>query len=107
MRKPPARTGRSGLPLRPVRRPLSVRLRNVGPGIISSRGPNPVCLSYHWRNRWGKTVVLDGARSYLPIDLAPGRALTLPTLIVTPDRPGAYKLQLSLVHEGVGWLHRD
>jgi ubiquinone/menaquinone biosynthesis C-methylase UbiE len=85
----------------------NVRLENVGASIISSKVPNPVRLSYHWRTPAGALVVFDGERTMLPIDLLPGRALTVPTLIRTPPAPGPYVLQLLLVHEGESWLEGD
>ena len=85
----------------------NVRILNRGECVISSRGPNPVHLSYHWLNRTGGILIHGGERTPLPIDLAPGRAMTVPTLLRTPPSAGAYRLQLTMVHELVGWLDAD
>ena len=82
----------------------NVRLENTGTSIISSKANPPVLLSYHWRTPAGAVVVYDGDRTILPIDLLPGRALTVPTVIRTPAFTGSHMLELSLVHEGVSWL---
>jgi SAM-dependent methyltransferase len=85
----------------------NVRLRNTGASIISSKTPNPVKVSYHWRTPAGALVEKDGERTALPIDLLPGRTMTLPTLLRTPAQGSAYMLELTMVHEGVDWLDGD
>jgi SAM-dependent methyltransferase len=81
-----------------------VRLTNRGDSVISSKGENPVCLSYHWLTPAGEVVEAEGDRTRLPIDLLPGRSLTVPLFLSTPGRSGAFVLVLTLVHEHVAWL---
>lgn len=85
----------------------NVRLRNTGSSVISSTGPRAVALSYHWRNSTGVLVESAEERTALPIDLPPGRAISVPTLLRMPVEPGAYLLELTLFQKGVGWLDRD
>lgn len=82
----------------------NVRLENVGISTISSQTHPPIFISYHWRSPEGEILINDGYRTPLPIDLLPGRQLTLPILIYTPDRPGLYLLEITMVNEGVCWL---
>jgi ubiquinone/menaquinone biosynthesis C-methylase UbiE len=81
----------------------NARLVNVGDSIISSKGDFPVRISYHW---WedGRLIEKDGIRTALPIDLLPGRAITVPVTLKTPAAAGRYTLELTLVREGVSWL---
>jgi ubiquinone/menaquinone biosynthesis C-methylase UbiE len=85
----------------------NVRLENIGTSTISSKTKPPVLLAYHWRTPAGALVVYDGERTILPIDLLPGRAITIPTVIRTPAYTGPHMLELCLVHEGVSWLEGD
>src|SRR5262249_10692114 len=85
----------------------NVRLCNTGPSVVSSRGCNPALLAYHWHERSGRLVSFEGERTFLPIGLLPGQALTVPALIRRPTQPGEYRLELTMVHEGVAWLDRD
>ena len=93
----------------PAGRVLSrnVRVQNTGASVISSKSPHPVYLSYHWRTPAGEVVEFDGERTVFPIDLAPGRTITVPAMIRTPASPGPYMLELTMVREGVAWLDGD
>jgi SAM-dependent methyltransferase len=85
----------------------NVRLRNTGSSVLSSSGPHPVFLPYHWHDSAGAVVQFEGARSPLPLDLLPGRAVSVPVRLYTPLTPGPLLLELTLFQEGVGWLERD
>jgi hypothetical protein len=65
---------------------------------------NAVHLSYHWLDRKRQPVVYDGLRTQLPGDLKPGESVTLKVAIRSPDKPGEYVLQMTLVQEGVAWF---
>jgi SAM-dependent methyltransferase len=84
----------------------NVRVENRGPSVISSNGPLPVYLAYHWLRPDGSVLHYEGERTRLPIDLAPGRALTVPLLIRTPPAAQAAVLEVTMVHEGVAWVDR-
>ncbi len=63
----------------------------------------PDHVSYHWLNRRGVVVDLDGLRSRLPRVVAPGEEVSVAMRIRPPERPGSYVLVLDLVQEGTAW----
>jgi len=74
------------------------------PSKPNRRGTNAVHLSYHWLDQKRQPVVYDGLRTKLPGDLNPGESVTLKALIRSPESPGEYLLQVTLVQEGVAWF---
>lgn len=82
-----------------------ILIDNCGTSTISSRIDYPVLASYHWVDSKGETVVFDGIRTPLPFDVHPGDSCTCFVNVVTPDRPGHYELQLTLVQELICWFH--
>ena len=71
----------------------------------SAGGTRPVNVSYHWIDPATQHVlILDGARTTLSRDLAPGEALSIPALVHTPLLTGTYVLQWDLVQENVTWF---
>jgi SAM-dependent methyltransferase len=82
----------------------NVRLENLGISTLSSHAHPPIFIAYHWRTSDGEILSHKGHWTPLPIDLLPGRQLTVPMLIQTPDRPGRYLLEITLVQEGICWL---
>ena len=87
---------------RHVRR--SVRIRNDGLTTIASTGARPVVLSYHWLDAVGNIVAWDGARTKLPVPIAPGGSLTVICEIEVPVAPGWYRLQFQPLVEGERWI---
>lgn len=89
-------------------RELLVRLRNGGSERFSwGDWSPPVRLSYHWLDTAGHPVVFDGERTVLPADLAPGGTAVVPVHVRAGElEPGAYILEIDLVHEGVRWFGR-
>jgi len=83
---------------------VSARLKNRGPFPITSEGPNPVLLSYHWYDERGQVAVYDGRRTALPMTLAADSAITLPILVEGPTRLGRYCLRILPVKELVRWI---
>ena len=84
---------------------LPVTLLNAGTDTWNAVGPNPVNLSYHWLDAFGKAAVWDGARTPLGSDVPGGGARQLTATIPMPSQPGPYQLQLALVKEGIAWLN--
>lgn len=80
----------------------NVRLTNRGKSTISSLHDNPIYLSYQFVDSRGDAI--QGRRTKLPIELLPGRSLTMPIVIDTPQTVGSYDLVIQLVHEYVAWL---
>ena len=89
---------------------VTVTLKNTSevtwPWTLNGRGR--VHISYHWLPTDGdKPIVWDGVRSGLPHDIAPGETFTTNEVqVVAPQTPGFYRLQLTLVHENVGWFEQ-
>ncbi len=82
----------------------TVAVENRSPFTLSSGGPNPVHLSYHWIDSSGSCVVFDGLRTRLIPHLPSGRQRTYPIDVVAPEAPGRYVLRVMLVQEYVAWL---
>jgi hypothetical protein len=90
---------------------VSVTIQNAGDASWPSASEhgesgNNVYVSYHWLPAEGDDIlVVDGLWSWLPKDIAPGESFTLGEMPVQAlDTPGAYRLQLSLVHDSVTWF---
>ena len=83
----------------------NVRLTNHGESVISSVGKSQVFLCYLWRGIATRSEPTESLRMKLPIDLLPGRSLTVPLQIRVPTELGQYNLELCLIHENVSWLH--
>jgi hypothetical protein len=49
-------------------------------------------------------LILDGVRTALPRDLAPGESATVAASVEVPDQPGRLSLQWDLVQENVTWF---
>ena len=85
-----------------------ITFKNISPVTWPSKpdnnNRNAVNLSYHWLNRKGETLVLDGLRTPLPRDLKPGESINLKAAIQAPAKPGRYILEVTLVQEGEAWF---
>lgn len=82
----------------------NVRFTNTGSSILSSNHPDPVHLSYHWRDKRGNVLEWEGARTQLLIDVLPGQSLTMPMVFDVPRNGRAAFLDLALVQEGKAWF---
>ncbi len=74
----------------------NIRLINRGNSIISSKGSNPVTISYSWYGSEGEQKDVNQRKTPLPIDLHPKRAITMPVLVDTPHELGLYRLKVFL-----------
>ena len=79
---------------------VPVTLRNSGNRVWPA---SLVFMSYHWF-RDDTLIVWDGVRTRLPRDVRAGSRASLAVRVKTPAEPGAYVLQLTLVHENVSWF---
>jgi hypothetical protein len=92
---------------------LTVTLKNAGQAIWHSKGTeagvlNKVFVAYHWLPAQGeKPVLFEGQRTPLPQDLGPGQTVTVNNVTVTAPGPGSFRLQITLVHEGVIWFEQQ
>jgi hypothetical protein len=93
---------------------LLVTLRNIGGDVWLDRqladpqratGVGGVRLSYRWWRGDEEVLVSDyGARQELLLPLRPGESGTMPLDVDLPVRPGRYRLQVDLAHEGICWF---
>ena len=84
---------------------LRIEIENLGTDTISSDAEHPVFASYHWLSTDGSVVVFDGIRTSLPFDIEAGDCCRCWVNVISPDEPGRYELQVSLVQEQVCWFH--
>ena len=83
----------------------SVVVTNTSVRAWPAAGAQAVHVSYHWIQPASRRVlILDGARTLLPHDLAPGEATTLDALVQVPAFTGTLQLQWDLVQEDVAWF---
>ena len=87
-------------------RALDLRITNDGtrtwpPGPL---GWPEIRVSYRWRSPAGAIVVAEELRTPLPHAVGPGEAALVPVYVTAPAQPGAYVLELDLVHEHVRWF---
>ena len=84
---------------------VPVRVRNRGDASWPAQHERrPVRLGNHWLDASGTMLRLDDGRAFLPRDLAPGEQAELSLSVTAPEEPGAYLLELDLVHEAVAWF---
>ncbi len=85
----------------------NMRLENCGGVPLYTSGEGNALVALQWQHRDGTPASAPDQRTPLPIDLAPGQAVTLPVSVAPPVRHGAYLLVVTLVQEQVRWLHAD
>jgi hypothetical protein len=81
---------------------VDVEVRNLGTAWLGTVPPHPVALASRWVLEGG--VQIDGDRVPLPVVLAPAEHTRTRLPVVAPERPGEYRLVVSLVHEGHFWF---
>jgi hypothetical protein len=83
---------------------LRVVLANGGHQPIVWSDRHPLNLSYRWRDQKGALALGEGGRSPVPGgSIAASARIEAKVAGYAPSEPGRYKLQLSLVLEGVHW----
>ena len=84
---------------------IAIEVENLGGERWRAAGLRSVAVSYHWYGVDQELLVLEGERSQLPVDVAPGQKVRLwATVIVPPELPQAAVLRLTLVQEWVAWF---
>lgn len=88
------------------RRFINVRLRNSGTETWSSR-TSPVAITaasrFH-RRSLGRRSETAPVYTSLPIDIEPGRAITLPIEVDVPTKTGTHQLEVGLFHHPDGFI---
>ncbi len=82
----------------------TVRLRNTSSATWPSGDLGRLKLAYHWLTPEGETVVYDGRRTSLGVELAPGGEVEVQQLVTRPEDPGRYRLEVDLIYEFVSWF---
>ncbi|MBD0274999.1 MAG: class I SAM-dependent methyltransferase, partial [Acetobacteraceae bacterium] len=85
----------------------NARFRNTGLVPFHHRPPNEMKVHVSWFDDAGGPVDAPDVRTPLPLDIPPGREVTLPVFIPTPRVAGRMLLRLSFVQEGIRFLHDD
>lgn len=85
---------------------VNVRFRNTGSEIWSSRTkPHAITAAARFHRRsFGRRSVTATTYTNLPIDIAPGRAITLPVEIDVPTKADSHQLELGLFHHPNGFV---
>ena len=79
---------------------VPVTVRNIGNRVWPA---SAVFVAYHWF-RGGRVARWDGERTTLPRNLEPGGRVAMSVRVTTPEEPGSYVLQITLVQEQVAWF---
>lgn len=98
-------SNKNALPFRPGSRfEVPIVLANEGVYTLDWSPANAPKLAYRWLQDGGDVVERDGLRTSLPTDpLIPGASVEIDLGGISPEVPGVYELQASLVLEGVHW----
>jgi hypothetical protein len=86
---------------------LQTRVRNLCQRAFPATAPHGrrlVRLGAQLADRTGAVIERDHARAWLPGSIGPGARTEVDILVPMPDAPGAYKLRLDLVSEGIDWF---
>lgn len=84
---------------------IEVALRNDSAIDLNSQGANPLHIAYHWLAPATPEVrVWEGLRTPLVPPLPAHSERSYRATVIAPDAPGDYRLQVTLVQEGVAWL---
>ncbi len=90
-----------------VRFLANMRLENRGPAALRSAGAGRAHVAIRWARQDRSDLGEQSERTPLPIDLAPGQAVTVAVWVVPPPEPGAYRLTVLIVREQLDWLEQD
>ncbi len=83
---------------------LPVTVTNAGTTTWNAGGANAIHLATHLVDPSGNVVVWDGARTAFPFDIPAGAVVQTTVAVDAPLTPGAYKLRIDLVREGIAWF---
>ena len=82
---------------------VPVRVRNTGTVAWPCR-PEELRVANHWLDADGAVVEHDSGREPIPTEVPPGGTVDVTLRVPAPATPGAYRLQLDVVHEGIAWF---
>jgi glycosyltransferase involved in cell wall biosynthesis len=88
-----------------VRFHVQGELHNGAKHMLSSGGGNPVAFSYHWKQESENDLIAqENPRTILPAPLPPGCTLPFTVSVLSPERPGFYILEFTILQEHVMWF---
>jgi hypothetical protein len=83
----------------------TVAVTNTSVRAWPASGLRPVHVSYHWiQPASGRVLIVDGERTPLPHDLAPGDTAIVAAFVKVPPVTGTLLLQWDMVQENVTWF---
>lgn len=83
---------------------LPIVIRNNGEAPLKSLQPNPIHISYHWKNCNGDCFEYDGLRTPFQTPLMPDESRMIDIEVIAPEIPNNYVLEISLVQEYCFWF---
>lgn len=78
----------------------NVRVNNSGSHPWSSRVADGLVVAAYWLDAARRPIATDAATTAFPIDIAPGRSISLPLRLQAPPRAGDYRLRVQLQRLG-------
>jgi len=84
----------------------TIRIRNDTSRTLRASGTHAWRLSYRWSDTRGDQVEADVVDSPLPVDIEPGRTISLAMTIGTPAKPGPHELSVTLSAPRASFLGR-
>jgi SAM-dependent methyltransferase len=89
----------------PPRGVVNVTLTVANSGFLDwTAGAGEFHLSYRWLTPAGVRASGEGRRTPLAGPVVPGQSLETNLVVEAPAEPGAYRLEIDAVHEGVTWF---
>jgi hypothetical protein len=87
---------------------VEAKVTNNTAATIYAVPPYPVRLGYHWLDKaTGRMAIFEGARTTILPGFAANTTSKCRMTVVTPDQPGDYILQTTLVQDGVCWFEKE
>jgi hypothetical protein len=83
---------------------LAIKVKNTGSVAWKPFAESGLMLGNHWLSSCGDIAVWSDGRAPLKRRLEPGRRAFMTLEVVAPSQPGAYVLEIDLVHEGIRWF---
>jgi len=76
----------------------NIRIRNTGTSMLRKASSTGHWLAGHWLYAEGGVCETAGLPFPIPTNMPPGREITIPYPFHTPQRPGSYRLSLTLTN---------
>ncbi len=70
----------------------------------SSRGLNPIYISYYWLDEKGMRINEESIKTRLPQNISPGTSHWVNVVLQAPSKPGSLNLVWDIYQTGYGWF---